>query len=316
MSEAPPIALAVVICTFRRPELLRAALASLQSQDIPAGASVTIYVVDNSDEGSAAPIFAAMQDGAAIPIVTVAAHPANISVARNAGIAASREPWLAFIDDDQACEPGWLAAVIAAARTTDKDALFGRVVGLFETPALASDAVRQLFSREIDADTGLELYAFGPQKIGRITLATNNSIFRRATTLTDAQPFEPSFGHGGGEDYDLFCRLQTRGRRFGWLPEAAVTEFVPESRCDDLYLRRRFYAGGQAFAAAMARASANPGRTRWILRLKAVAQMALLLAKSPALLTADAKRRADYGYRLAGILGKLSFGTIYPIYRQ
>ena len=72
----------------------------------------------------------------------------------------------------------------------------------------------------------------------------------------DAEIFDPAFGKGGGEDYDLFCRLQRRGRRFVWLPEAAAREFVPASRCERAYLRRRFYAGGQAFAAAMARGGA------------------------------------------------------------
>jgi succinoglycan biosynthesis protein ExoM len=173
-----------------------------------------------------------------------------------------------------------------------------------------------LFSREPDLADGYPLFAFGPRKVSSISLATCNSIFRRATTLTDAIPFDAAFGVGGGEDYDLFCRLQRRGLSFGWLPAAVVREFVPDSRCEGRYLRRRFYAGGQAFAAAIARNSDAERSARWTVRLKAVAQGALLLAQLPVAAVRGRASFADYGYRWAGILGKLSFGGIYPLYRR
>jgi succinoglycan biosynthesis protein ExoM len=244
------------------------------------------------------------------------AHPANISVARNVGIGAGDQPFVAFIDDDEICEPGWLQAVSQALRTTTHDVLFGRVVVDFENADLPTKAVKQLFSRELDRADGHALYAFGPDKISSITLATCNSLFRRATTLTDDIPFDDAFGVGGGEDYDLFCRLQRRGRSFGWLPAATVREFVPSARCEGRYLRRRFYAGGQAFAAAIARNSDATRLTRWTVRLQAVAQGALLLAQLPLAAARGRESLADYGYRWAGILGKLSFGEIYPLYRR
>ena len=310
------IGLAVVICTFHRPELLRKTLDSLSRQAVPDDVRPAVYVVDNSDDGSAAGVVAAAAAASPFPVRWLEAHPANISVARNAGVRATDEAFVAFIDDDELCEPGWMQAVSRSLRTTPHDVLFGRVVADFENPDLPSDAIRQLFSRELDRADGHALYAFGPDKLASISLATCNSIFRRATTLTDDVPFDDSFGSGGGEDYDLFCRLQGRGRSFGWLPAATVREFVPAVRCDGRYLRRRFYAGGQAFAAAIARNSPQPELTRWIMRFKAVAQGALLLAQLPIAAVSGRGGMADYGYRWAGIFGKLSFGRIYPLYRR
>ncbi|MDR3494996.1 MAG: glycosyltransferase [Ancalomicrobiaceae bacterium] len=313
-----PIDLGIVICTYHRPQLLAATLSSLTAQEIPPGVSVTVHVVDNSDDGSAASTVAHVAEASPLTIRYVKAHPANISVARNTGIRASSEPYLAFIDDDEICAPGWIAAVATGLERFPHDVLFGKVVPDFEAPERASAAVRQLFSRELAGDAGLELQAYGSGKLGSITLATNNSIFRRATALIDdgTDPFDTAFGHGGGEDYDLFCRLQRRGCRFAWLPEAVVSEHVPLGRCDPEYLRRRFYAGGQAFAAALARSSARPGRARAILRLRALVQTALLALVAPVAALKGRDARLDHAYRLAGALGKLSFGSIYPIYRR
>ena len=312
-----PPSLAIVVCSFKRPQLLRQALRSIAAQtapECPHGA-INVYVVDNSDKGDAETIVAEEAAKSPLPIHWLAAHPANISVARNAGVRASREDFVAFIDDDQQLEPGWLAAVFAALGREEVDAWLGQVDGVFEAPEKTTAAIRNLFSRQIDQRTGFELFAFGPNKLPSISLATNNAIFRRATAFDDDRSFDPAFGCGGGEDYDLFCRLQRRHRRFFWLREAAVSEFVPASRCERAYLRRRFYAGGQAFAAAIARGGANPRAARWIIRLKALVQAALLAIYGPACLFQDEPQRADYGFRWAGVLGKLSFGEIYPLYQ-
>lgn len=316
--DAGAASLAIVICTFKRPELLGQCLRSVAAQQRPQGShgAINVYVVDNSDEGDAQEIVAGAAAESALPMRWLAAHPANISVARNAGVAAGREDFVAFIDDDQELEPGWLAAVFRAfADDCAADAWLGRVNGAFEAPERATAAIRNLFSRQIEEKSGFELFAFGPKKLRQISLATNNAIFRRATALTDSQIFDPSFGKGGGEDYDLFCRLQRRGRRFVWLAEAGVREFVPAARCERAYLRRRFYAGGQAFAAAISRNDDDPALSRWIIRAKAAVQAALLAGRAPACLFWGETARADYSFRWAGVLGKLSFGDIYPLYQ-
>jgi succinoglycan biosynthesis protein ExoM len=320
-AEAP--SLAIVICTFKRPELLRLCLRSIAAQNAPDSphGGVNVYVVDNSDEGDARPIVTQEALASPWPMVWMEAHPPNISVARNAGVRAGSEDFVAFVDDDQTLDQGWLAAVFRAVPDNRADAWLGRVVGLFEAPERTTPAIWNLFSRELTEDSGFELFAFGPGRSVGITLATNNCVFRRATCLDDAQVdgagvFDPSFGKGGGEDFDLFCRLQRRGRRFVWLAEATAREFVPASRCDRAYLRRRFYAGGQAFAEAMARGGSDPGLERWLIRGKAFIQAGLLTLGAPAALWNGGDARTDYVFRWAGVLGKLSFGETHPLYQQ
>ncbi|MDE2364547.1 MAG: glycosyltransferase family 2 protein [Hyphomicrobiales bacterium] len=314
-STRAKVGLTIIICTYRREDLLSRALASISSESPQADLQVDVLVVDNSDDGSAKKIVEAAQGGA-FGIRWMEAHPANISVARNAGVAATSSAWFAFLDDDQEVAPGWLAAVAEAIARLPHDAFFGAVDARFEAPDLATPLVRQLFSRKLDATQGDDLFAMGPEKTAGIALSTANSIFRRAALPADETPFDLTFGNGGGEDYDLLCRMQAQGRRFGWLPAARAREFVPAARCRQDYLWNRFYAGGQAFAAAIAKRSAHPQRARWAMRAKGAVQASLLGLLYPFKAMGDSGARADHAYRLAGALGKASLADIRPIYRQ
>ena len=314
MSMTGPTRISIVICTFNRHDLLREALESVAALRNPANIPLTLVVVDNSDDSNALPVIEAMRARLPYPLLGIAAHPANISVARNAGAAAAPDEIVAFMDDDQQLDRDWLIAVAEGLAAFPHDVLFGAVEPVLEAPDKADATVLGLFSRRLAAPAGTDLFAIGPAKTQGIALATNNCIFRKSTTLTDATPFDPAFGNGGGEDYDLFCRLERRGRRFGWLPGAKALEFVPAKRCDPAYLERRFYAGGQAFALAVSRNSASPTRQRWRLRLRAILQLIILMLSAPLQWLKGAEARRQLRYRLAGVFGKISFAELEPIY--
>lgn len=311
-----PIELNLVICTFHREPLLAKTLASLSRQQCPDTLRVRVTVVDNSDEGTAAGVVERFSRESSFDMRWVPAHPANIAVARNAGVKAHVSDYVAFLDDDNEIGLGWLGAVAEAIRAYPYDVYFGAYEARFEIPELATAAARQVFSRRFDFPAGRELFAMGPRQSHDFSLGTNNSIFRRAALPMDPAPFDLAFGHGGGEDYDLLCRMQQDGRRFGWAPGALAYEFVPASRCDPVYLRRRFFVGGQTFAAGVAGSSGRPRATRWWLRFKAVAQAVVLAARLPLAAWRGGEAFLDYSYRFAGVLGKMSFGEVMPIYRR
>ncbi|ALK10788.1 putative glycosyl transferase [Blastochloris viridis] len=315
MTCEPALELSIVICTFKRERLLRRAIASVARQACPAGVDLILAVVDNSDDGEAAAAVEAMREACPFELRYVAAHPPNISVARNAGIAATTSPFVAFIDDDTELAEGWVEAVVGALREHPYDILFGAIEPVFEAPSRAPSWTHAVYSRRLAAATGRELSAMGRGKTRDVALSTSNAVLRRATTLTDAEPFDRAFGNGGGEDYDLFCRVQRRGCRFGWVPGALVREEVPAERCDTAYLRRRMFAGGQAFAMAIAKNSRWPAATRWWLRGKAAVQALYLASVLPLRLWRGGEALDAYSCAWAGVLGKLAFGEIHPIYR-
>lgn len=308
--------ISVVICTYERPALLARALASVSGLAGLDPARLDVVVVDNSDTGSARAVAADAAGRAPMPIRYVEAHPPNISVARNAGVAATDADIVAFLDDDQELAPGWLVAVEAAlAASPDQHVFFGPIAPRFEDGAAVTPETRVFYTRESAATAGSELLAMGRAAGQPFALSTANSIFRRAATLAGRRPFDPDFGLCGGEDLHLLCRLQREGRRFGWIPGAEASDFVPAHRCRTPYLLRRHYAGGQAYAAATIRTSGRPAATAALLALKALVQLAAV----PALAGISALRGRSSGrntaFRIAGIFGKLTWPRLYPLYR-
>ena len=306
--------LSVVICTYERPALLGALLRSLTAQRGAETGDVEIVVVDNSDGETARPVVEGLAPGAPLPIRYCTAHPANISVARNAGCRAAQGEALAFLDDDQQAEPGWLAAVLDGLDRFPHDVFFGPITPHFEDPGAVTPASRTLFTRQGDQAAGHDLFALARPASQGFVLSTANSVFRRATALPGPDPFDPHFGQCGGEDLHLLCRLARDGRRFGWLLAARATDFVPAHRCRTGYLVRRHFAGGQAYAATLIRTSAHPLRDEAVLLAKSLVQVGLLPLTALALLQKEAPGRS-FAIRAAGIAGKLLWRRLYPLYR-
>lgn len=99
-------AVGVVLPTRDRPELLRAALASVLSQDYP-GDVRAVIVYDRSEPDLS------LADGDRVRVVTNNRRP-GLAGARNTGILALDTDLVAFCDDDDEWLPGKLRAQVAA----------------------------------------------------------------------------------------------------------------------------------------------------------------------------------------------------------
>ena len=101
----------VVIPTRNRLPLLRPTLASALGQT---GVDHEVVVVDDGSTDGTAEHLAALTD----PRLRVLTHAEGrgVSQARNAGLAAARFEWVAFLDDDDLWAPDKLAAQVRAAR--------------------------------------------------------------------------------------------------------------------------------------------------------------------------------------------------------
>lgn len=115
--------IAIGICTFRRPGIA-ATLASLGALRWPEGMSGLVIVADNDETPSARETVHAAAKGLPLPVCYLHAPARNISVARNAILEAAGARGLerlAFLDDDEMVEPGWIEALTEAlARTAPR----------------------------------------------------------------------------------------------------------------------------------------------------------------------------------------------------
>jgi glycosyltransferase involved in cell wall biosynthesis len=83
----------------------------------------------------------------------------GLTPARRRGVRERRAPWIAFVDDDNLLEPGWLRAIAKAIRTHPQaGAIGGRVVLDWEPPP--PDFIRRFgfsFAEQEPGDTACEM---------------------------------------------------------------------------------------------------------------------------------------------------------------
>jgi succinoglycan biosynthesis protein ExoM len=224
----------VVIPSFRRPDDLARAIASVEAQQGVA-TPFEILVVDNDPDGSAKSIVAALAAQSVVPIRYVHEPRPGISHARNTGVAQAAGRYLAFLDDDEEVEPCWLAHFLATLVQFGADAVVGPVLPRFPA-GVAIDAYRRhVYTRDARMPTGTRLLRWN---IG-------NSIFDKARCFVGDEPFMPRLGRSGGEDTVFLRQMTRRGCTMVWCGEAIAWETVPSDRLEADYLLRRAFRGAQ-----------------------------------------------------------------------
>jgi hypothetical protein len=201
---------------------------------------------------------------------------------------------IAFLDDDEAASPGWLAALLKARETTGADAVFGPITGQApDAAAWLKPWLERFFGREGPTRTQVIDHPFG----------CGNSLMVRATALPGLAPFDAGTDQAGGEDDALFAALAARGGRFGWAADARVEEFAPAHRATLNYALARAFAYGQGPSQTAAAAKDWPGVARWM--VIGAGQTAVWGMASAALTLIASPKRAEMYDRTARGIGKL-----------
>ena len=227
----PSVNIAVCICTYRRDSVVDA-IRSVAAQGLPDGLGIRIVVADNDDLPSARE--RVLGAGSEVAVTYVHAPARNISVARNACLAAAREDYIAFMDDDETAPPDWIANLWACIGRTEADAVFGPARAVY--PAGTPDWIRQN-----DFLSNLPQERSGVVETGH----TCNVLMRRSDLR-----FRVDLGRSGGEDTDYFFRLRRRGFRFAICETASVYEAADPRRLRLGWLIERRFAEGRHYGAA------------------------------------------------------------------
>lgn len=285
---------AVVIPTLRRPDELTRALRSIFAQQNVDSRLREIVVADNDPEVSARATVEALRGESPVPLIWTHAPRPGVATARNTGLAATQAPLIAFLDDDEAASPGWLAALLRGQAATGADAVFGPIQGCVpDGTGWATAYLERFFGRAGPAHTGLTDQIHG----------CGNSLMLRDTALPGPTPFDIEMNETGGEDDRLFTGLLQRGGRFAWATQAWVDEFAPPERATLRYALLRAFAYGQSPSQMAADRGDRLGVVRWM--LVGAAQVALWGAASAVSALLRRPQRADAYDRLARGLGKV-----------
>lgn len=141
--------------------------------------------------------------------------PVNLSYARNRGFRETRAPLIAFVDDDEVVDVGWVRAVLTAFDELSSAA------GAFGPVAPLDDLARAYCRYEGD-----ERRVFSGRRTGPWFVGTGGNMAFRRTEFAAAGGFDLRFGAGGAayaaEDWDLIVRLLRDGCTLVWSPQMVV----------------------------------------------------------------------------------------------
>ena len=220
--------IAVCICTFKRPNLLKKLLKSLEAQITEGVITYSIVVADNDYRQSAKHIVSDFAATSPIPIDYCVEPQQNIALARNKALENAKGDLIAFIDDDEIPDKYWLFSHFKTCKEFRADIVLGPVKPYFEHEP-PNWVIKGKFFERPTYYTGYNL-KWQETRAG-------NLLFKREILHGMNKAFRSEFGTGS-EDVDFFRRMKDKGFKFIWCNDAVVYEAVPPSRCKRGYLLR------------------------------------------------------------------------------
>ncbi len=296
----------VCVATYKRPQLLNDLLNSLRNQNLPQNLELEVITVDNDVEKSAEQTVKEFIESSGMKIRYYTQPEKNICLTRNKAVHESRGKYILFVDDDEIASPDWAALLVKTLEDYKADAVFGRVIPIFneDTPEWIKQS--KLYDKKLPP-TGEEV-SF---------TRTSNCIVKADLIKSMEGPFDPSYGLTGGEDSHLFRRMKRKGAKYISCYEAYVTEYMPSNRTNINWLvKRSFRAGNSYTRSAIELTKKDKVITKFILMGRAfsfsIISIFFFIISTPL-----RKWRTHWMLKFAGNVGHLSaiFGYHYQEYK-
>ena len=253
----------VVISTYNRCVVLRAALDSLMTQD-SGRTEYEVIVVDNNSTDDTRNMVENLRDKLGCKNLIYCFEPTQgVSHARNRGITVARGRLIAFTDDDIRPAPDWIASIMRGfEKFSNVDCIGGKVL-----PPPTTEFPVWLTSKHW---TPLALLDMGDEPIdldvrnGPGLVAANMAV--RASVFANVGTFQPHLQRvgdsiGSMEDTEWLMRLNAANKRIMYLPEVVVYAHVFKERLTKHY-HRRWYRGHGYFYAVMRSADFEASKMR------------------------------------------------------
>lgn len=253
-------------------------LRSVAQQTLPPQEWELVVVDNNSTDDTRAVFGRFAAENPALDARVVGEPNQGLSWARNRGIAESRAPLIAMIDDDEEINPGFLASYVEFFEThPEAVAAGGRIEAVYESerPAWMSCHTERPVAGILDR--GRSIAPFRKGYPGGGNMAFRREVFD-ACGLFDTGLGRTGEELTGGEEKDMFRRITARGAGVYYVPGAVVRHIIPPSKVTNDYFRevtcmcgvserKRTLAGGRgAYVKALVAEAAKWAAT-WLLAL-------------------------------------------------
>jgi glycosyltransferase involved in cell wall biosynthesis len=230
-----PMQVTVVICTFNRAQSLRRTLESVVTQTLPQSSSWEILVVDNNSPDETCEVVEEFCRRYPERVRYAFEPMQGVSHARNTGVSQARGNVLAFIDDDETADVGWLHNLTAKLHSGDWVGAGGRIVPQWDGQPPDWLSCKSPFTSGPIAmfDHGAKAMQLTEPPFGA------NMAFRKEMFSTHGN-FRTDLGRVGnamlsGEDTEFGWRLIGAGEWLRYEPSAVTLHPVEKHRATKKY---------------------------------------------------------------------------------
>jgi glucosyl-dolichyl phosphate glucuronosyltransferase len=238
--------ISVIVCTYKRLDMLKIALESLVYQETDGKFLWDILVVDNDPDCSAKDLVNKLSKSCPVSMRYIVEKNIGLSHARNRGIEESTGGIIAFTDDDVAAAPRWLLEIFNTFSRTNADCVGGNTLVKWEGNPMES--VKECERDLVSLDWGEKEYrVFGKKLPSGCNIAFNRRVFDEGFCF----PIE--LGRIGslllaGEETELFLLLQKEGKSIWYSPKSIIHHRMTGDRLSEGYYIRRAYWDGLSWA--------------------------------------------------------------------
>ena len=223
------------ILTYKRTEILRKCLNSLEEMTVPEGVDLMVTVIENDPDQESRQLVQSKIKADRLQLFYLYEPIRGIPVARNSAINFSQShncDYIAFIDDDEWVQRDWLDKLYGYCQQKGGRAVIsGKVV-----PVLPPNTPKQI--------SGLIEPKSRPTATRLTACATNNVLMPIYLSQDLNLRFDESVPLAGGTDTKFFVAARTKGVEIFFCEEAIVYEEIPEARTKLSWLGQRKYRAG------------------------------------------------------------------------
>ena len=231
----------ICVATYKRPNLLRDLLVSLNSLTFIQSPTpvIEVIVVDNDSASSAEATVEQIKSSFQWPLKYFVESNQGVTYARNRCVqeASKDSDFIAMLDDDEVATPQWLDELLINQQKSSAEIVTG--------PSLAVYKENQQVPNWIKVGG---FYSFPRYETGRRmdTAFTNNVMFstKLLENLKEGETlFDNRFAQNGAEDAYLFSCLNKQGYKIIWANDAVLYEPVDDKRLSlNWILKRGFWS--------------------------------------------------------------------------
>lgn len=237
---SPGFDLSVIVPTFNRVGSLKRLLTSFDSLEFPNSVQTEVFIIDNgSTDGTGIFLQAEHQKSRKFPLRVLKEEQRGKASVLNLGLNSANGNFILIVDDDVVVHPQWLMRHLECYRTTNFDAIQGRVLPGVDPEGKSADPGRL---REYN----IPIVDYGEDICEIRGLTGTNMSFKREV-IEKAGFFDTRLGPGASgfsEDTEYSMRMRNAGFKIGYTPFALVYHELNPSRYGREYNRAVQYRKG------------------------------------------------------------------------